>query len=270
MITQVSYAIKIMLHFTTFLSILVSSLFFPFTLAQTGVSLSLNVEGIGKIVVDPLDEPATMVTKFARAASAAGIAMTTNGMAQMLQYFCLKRTCTQNLPKTVTLTTATGSILTCEPWDEPASLIELYALESLKTGIQLTEADLTPLLSKLCSVTLCLQTSYRLPENPYTLNIEGVGQMVVGSYQDPADIVEKFAQQVADSELNVDIGFEQMKAMMLKICAVRNCKRTTLNPPSKTPLELTIEGVGKMICTDDQDPADVVDAFAAQATAAGE
>ena len=130
---------------------------------------------------------------------------------------------------------------------------------SIKSSSMKRIADLTP-----------LQTSYRLPENPYTLNIEGVGQMVVGSYQDPADIVEKFAQQVADSELNVDIGFEQMKAMMLKICAVRNCKRTTLNPPSKTPLELTIEGVGKMICTDDQDPADVVDAFAAQATAAGE
>jgi hypothetical protein len=240
--------------------------------ATQAQSQSLNIEGVGNLVVAAQDEPAVSVVRFARAASAAGFTSVASfeAMSKMLQYFCSRRACTQNLPETVTLTTSTGVTLSCPPWNEPSSLIELYAYETLKAGIKLTEKDLTPLFQSLCSSTICLESSYRIAEMPYTLNVERVGKITVGPYQEPATQVEKFAQAAVNNGIN--IGFDSMKAMMLDICQHRTCRKTVLTPPTSPAVQsivLTIDGVGKMTCQPNQDPADVVENFAEQAVAAG-
>ena len=44
------------------------------------------------------------------------------------------------------------------------------------------------------------------------LNVEGIGQVTVGSLQDPADAVEAFA--LAAASAGVPFGFDQMKELM--------------------------------------------------------
>jgi len=172
------------------------------------------------------------------------------------------------LPETIKLSTQYG-VIACEPWDEPADLVEKYALALLQKGVALGQSELTPILQKLCEATICLKNTYRVPEKVETLNVEGIGKLTVGALEEPADLVERFAQQVVDA--GGSFGFEEMKQLMQYFCARRTCNRLQLNTPVPkiTSIDLTIEGIGKMQCAPDRDPADVVEAFAQQAVDAG-
>jgi hypothetical protein len=229
--------------------------------------LTLDVEGLGSITVPSDVEPAVQVLRFARAASSKGgtSLRSRKAMDEILQYFCSKRECKQNLPETFELKAEYG-VIDCEPWDEPATLVERYALAVLLKGVKLEKAVLTPILKKLCEATVCFTNTYRLPENPETLNIENIGKITVGAFKEPADIVEEFAQQVVNS--GKKFGFDEMKKVMEYFCSKRTCNRLQLNPPVEA-ISLNIEGIGKMTVLSNQEPADVVEAFATQAVNAG-
>ena len=232
--------------------------------------LTLEVQGVGTITVNPDVEPAQQVIRLARAASSKGLnsLKSKESLTKIYNYFCSKRACAMALPDTLTLTAPLGTIV-CEPWEEPANLVQQYALKALEAGFKLSEQDLTPLLEKICASTICLKASYRLPEEPQSLNVEGIGKIVLGAFDEPADVVEIFAQKAIDAGLNVDGA--AMKQIMEYFCAKRKCNRLQLKAPTPNvkAIDLTIEGVGKMTCLPQQDPADIVEDFARQAVAAG-
>mgnify|MGYP006160751447 FL=1 len=232
--------------------------------------LTLDVRGVGSITVAATVEPAVQIVRFARAALAQGdnSLSSKEKLEQIYSWFCNQRTCQEALPETIKLSTQYG-VIACEPWDEPADLVEKYALALLQKGVALGQSELTPILQKFCEATICLKNTYRVPEKVETLNVEGIGKLTVGALEEPADLVERFAQQVVDA--GGSFGFEEMKQLMQYFCARRTCNRLQLNTPVPkiTSIDLTIEGIGKMQCAPDRDPADVVEAFAQQAVDAG-
>ena len=232
--------------------------------------LTLDVRGVGSITVEAEERVAVQIVRFARAALAQGdnSLSSKEKLDQIYSWFCNQRTCKQALPDAIELSTQYG-VIACEPWDEPADLVEKYALALFRKGVVIGKSELTPILQKFCEATICFKDTYRVPEKVESLNVEGIGKLTVGALDEPADLVERFAQQVVDA--GGSFGFEEMKQIMQYFCARRTCNRLQLNTPVPkiTTIELTIEGIGKMQCAPDRDPADVVEAFAQQAVDAG-
>merc|ERR1712216_599811 len=63
-----------------------------------------------------------------------------------------------------------------------------------------------------------------------SLNGEGVGSATVQPWQDPADVVEEFAQAAVNA--GVEFPGDAMKQMMEYFCKRHSCKRLSLTPPT--------------------------------------
>ena len=113
--------------------------------------LTLDVRGVGSITVAATVEPAVQIVRFARAALAQGdnSLSSKEKLEQIYSWFCNQRTCQEALPETIKLSTQYG-VIACEPWDEPADLVEKYALALLQKGVALGQSELTPILQKFC------------------------------------------------------------------------------------------------------------------------
>ena len=66
---------------------------------------------------------------------------------------------------------------------------------------------------------------------PITLTVEGFGSATVQPDQEPADVVEAFAQGVVNAGRAFDLG--SMKQLLDYFCSRRPCGRTALVPPSQ-------------------------------------
>merc|ERR1711981_589170 len=114
-------------------------------------------------------------------------------------------------------------------------------------------------------------TCFRNVAQPIKLDVTGVGSLTVQPWQEPADMVETFAGQAMKA--GGEISGEGMKQMMEYFCSRRECKRLSLQMPQQQqqaqPITLNVEGVGSLTVNPNQDPADVVESFAAQAVQAG-
>jgi hypothetical protein len=240
--------------------------------AARAQDLSLDVTGVGTIVVPAGAEPADVVVRFARETLRRGVPGLNNrdALQQILDYFCTKRACVRALPETLTINNfASESVLVVDPWLEPADAIEAHLLEFLEregSPSAVSQRQAMNLLSKLCKQTVCFRGSLRVPESEVQLTVEGIGQLTVGSMQEPADAVEAFALAVASA--GVTFGFDQMRKLMEYFCARRICTRLELAPPPMR-LSLEVEGIGQITVQPNQDPADVVEEFARQARSAG-
>ncbi len=241
--------------------------------AAQEAALTLDVAGVGSLTVPAGAEPAASAVRFARRASAAGVAAVRSRRAlqEIVDWFCARRACTQALPQTVRVPTDLGEIVV-EPWQEPATAVENFAAAALvQAERQLSEAVMTELLARICGATVCFRAKVRVPEPPATLTLEGMGTLTVGALEDPADAVEAFAAAAVKAGLR--FGFEEMRQVMENLCQRRTCSRMELTPPprpaAQQPITLNVDGVGSATVRPDQDPADVVEAFAKAATEAG-
>jgi hypothetical protein len=226
----------------------------------------LNVDGVGQMQCNANQEPADVVLAFARRAASAGVNMNIESMNGMLKYFCDKRQCTKNLPQTTELSVDGVGKLVCPPWREPASLVEEFASQAAGQGLAINQASMNQMMQFFCQRTVC----FRNVASPIKLDVNGIGSLTVQPWQEPADMVEAFASQAVQN--GMDVSGEGMKQMMEYFCSRRECRRLSLQMPQRQqaqPITLNVEGVGSMTVQSNQDPADVVESFAAQATEAG-
>ena len=115
-----------------------------------------------------------------------------------------------------------------------------------------------------CQRTTC----FRNVAQPIKLDVSNIGSLTVQPWQEPADMVETFAAQAIQG--GIPMSGDGMKQMMEYFCSRRECRRLNLRMPQQAqPLTLNVEGVGSMTVNPNQDPADVVESFAAQAVQAG-
>lgn len=231
--------------------------------------LTLNVDGVGQMRCNPNQEPADVVLAFARRAASAGVNMNIESMNGMLKYFCDRRQCTKNLPQTSELNIDGVGKLVCPPWREPASLVEEFASQAAGQGVAINQANINEMMQFFCQRTTC----FRNVAQPIKLDVTGVGSLTVQPWQEPADMVETFAAQAIQN--GVGMSGEGMKQMMEYFCSRRECRRLNLQmlqqqqQQQAQPITLNVEGVGSMTVQPNQDPADVVESFAAQAVQAG-
>ena len=216
---------------------------------------------------NPNQEPADVVLAFARRAAAAGVNMNLQSMNGMLKYFCDRRQCTKNLPQAQELNIDGVGKLVCPPWREPASLVEEFAAQASGQGMAINQASMNQMMQFFCARMTC----FRNVAQPIKLDVTGVGSLTVQPWQEPADMVETFAGQAMKA--GAAISGEGMKQMMEYFCSRRECKRLSLQMPQQQqqaqPITLNVEGVGSLTVNPNQDPADVVESFAAQAVQAG-
>merc|ERR1711981_298285 len=62
---------------------------------QQAQPITLNVEGVGSLTVNPNQDPADVVESFAAQAVQAGVPITGESMVQMMEYFCSRRQCSR-------------------------------------------------------------------------------------------------------------------------------------------------------------------------------
>jgi hypothetical protein len=83
--------------------------------------------------------------------------------------------------------------LTCNPDQEPADIVLDFTLQARAAGVNIVESGMNEMITFFCSKRKCTKP---LPQE-ITLDITGLGSATVKPYEDPADVVEKFAGEVA-------------------------------------------------------------------------
>ena len=100
---------------------------------------------------------------------------------------------------------------------------------------------------------------------PLTLNVTDLGELTVMPYEEPAARVEFFASEVARAGVvNVDLG-ATMRTMLEWFCGRRSCFRGI----REGALTLAVEPLGNLTVRAWEEPAEMVELFAAQANGAG-
>jgi hypothetical protein len=157
-----------------------------------------------------------------------------------------------------------------QPGQDPADAVESFTQQANAAGHNLDGAAMTQMMEFFCQHKTCVRTELVVPapEQPISLEIKGVGTAVVQPGQDPADAVEEFVTQANAAGHSID--GEGMMQMMEYFCSQKTCVRTQLVQPAVAqPITLEVSGVGTAVVQPGVDPADAVEAFAAQANAAG-
>lgn len=221
--------------------------------------LTLALADVGNLTVMPYEDPPRSVERFAAAASAQGIAMNTETMASMLEWFCGKRSCRRPLAPPLTLALTDVGNLTVHPYQEPAYMVELFAARCTDArvpgfGVETAES----MLAWFCERRSC----FRGLAGPKTLAVTGVGNLTVDPTQDPATAVERFAAEA--NAAGHAVGPGAMADVYQWFCEKRSCFR-----PLAPPLVLGVDGVGNLTVQPHEDPPPRVEAFAAAAVAAG-
>jgi hypothetical protein len=231
------------------------------------VELAMDV---GKLRCPPWREPASLVEEFSQRLSASQVPVDSQSMNQMIQYFCERVPCLRNIAPPIRLELQDIGALTVNPWQDPADAVENFANQAITAGIEMDGEGMKQMMEYFCSRRRCIRKELNVPKLPdaMTLNVTGVGSVTVAPLQDPADVIEAFATQALQA--GVEMGGEGMKQMMEYFCSKRPCRRMQIQVPTlPPPLKLKVDGVGSVMCGPRQDPADVVEAFAAQAIKAG-
>jgi len=223
-----------------------------------GGRIDLNVNGVGRIVVEAWEEPAEVVERFAAKAVAAGHGMNAEAMGQMHAYFCERKACTRQLTGPLTLTIEGLGQCECKPWEEPATAVERFAAAVVAAGGPMSKEAMMEMMAWFCKRRTC---SRRLA-GKLTLEVKGVGTVVCQPWEEPADAVEKFSGRAV--EAGHGITFESMQKMHDFFCSRRQCGRKLAQKMS-----LNVKDVGTVVCEPWEEPADAVEDFATRAVAAG-
>ena len=221
-------------------------------------ALTLQIQGVGNLTVRGDEDPATSVERFAAKATEAGHRFNLDTMTQMLSWLCERRRCGRPLTGPVLLNVTGAGELTVMSFEEPAAKVEEFARKAVAAGIPFNVETMEAMLNSLCQQRSC----FRGIAKPLTLNVTEVGEFTVMPWEEPADRVEYFCGLVV--EAGVAMNQPTANQMLSWFCERRSCSR-----PLARPLTLSLKDVGNLTVRGFEEPAFMVERFAAQATAAG-
>jgi hypothetical protein len=105
--------------------------------ACTKTALTLDT-GIGSLVVQPWEEPASVVEDFLWQALRAGHALQPQSIAQVIDFFCSRRACTRAMKQEELEITGVGKIVV-ESWHDPADLVENFLRQAEAGGANINQ-----------------------------------------------------------------------------------------------------------------------------------
>ena len=227
--------------------------------APPQAGLTLQLEGVGNLTVLSGEEPALAVERFAAKASEAGHAVNAATMDSMLGWFCARRACRRAVAGPVSLNVTGVGSLTVAPFEDPAHAVERFAAKATAAGVAFNVETMVAMLDRLCAQRSCFRTAIA---GPLSLAVEGLGNLTVLPFEDPADRVEYFGGRATDA--GAPINVQTLDAMYAWFCDRRSCFR-----PLARPWTLEVKPLGNVTVLATQEPAYMVEKFAAAATAAG-
>ena len=161
-------------------------------------------------------------------------------------------------PAPISLTIKDVGTLRVDPGVDPADVVEEFAAEARGAGVDVSVDDMRRMHSWFCSYAPCP----RPLASTLTARVRGVGSLTVEPYTEPAAAVEALAAEAFAA--GVRMSEQQMAEVLAALCDKRPCRKR-LNPR----LELNVTSVGLLVVEAWEQPADVVEQFAAAAVAAG-
>lgn len=213
--------------------------------------LSLELKGIGTIVVDIGQSPHIAIDEFLVRASSAGHTVNDEGVTQVLDYFCTRKPCLSSALAPIDLVVGDIGTLTVSVGQEVADAVESFATRARDAGHAITLDDVSAITSNLCARKTC-NRAVSLP--PYTLDINGVGQVAVTFGEEPAYALERFVVGLKTKK-GPTLTDENIDMIMDSLCTALPCRSRV----SRVSLEIT--NVGTLKVDIGQEPASAVRQF---------
>ncbi|KAH8095199.1 hypothetical protein JL720_2478 [Aureococcus anophagefferens] len=229
--------------------------------APPQAGLTLQLEGVGNLTVLSGEEPALAVERFAAQASEAGHAVNAATMDSMLGWFCARRACRRAVAGPVSLNVTGVGSLTVAPFEDPAHAVERFAARATAAGVAFNVETMVAMLDRLCAQRSCFRKTIA---GPLSLAVERLGNLTVLPFEDPADRVEYFG---AAPRTPARRSTYKRSAMCAWFCD-RRCDRRSCFRPLARPWTLEVKPLGNVTVLATQEPAYMVEKFAAAAARA--
>jgi|TARA_B110000208_G_scaffold118603_1_gene145116 hypothetical protein len=110
-----------------------------------------------------------VVEEFARAVLASGREFPDSAMVEMLEYFCARRICRRvtlfpgGVVEAVVASLANIGTATVNPADDPADVVENFAVQALAAGIEFGAAEMRQLMEFFCARRPCARLTVSPP-----------------------------------------------------------------------------------------------------------
>ena len=112
-----------------------------------------------------------------------------------------------------------GTIAVTPGQTDPASAVESFAYQATKAGHAVSEEGMLQMLQYFCERTACA----RGLAGRVQLNVKGVGRVVAEAWEEPADVVERFAAKAAAA--GHAMSSEAMQQIHAYFCERKACTR---------------------------------------------
>ena len=158
------------------------------TFGQNPEMISLTVADIGKLTIPSnATEPARYVVEFARAAVRAGFDLLKefDNIKRIHEFFCVRMACSRRLLPHL-IVKGVYPQLVIYLWQEPADILEKYALEHVINSKSLHARKLhvlSELLDQICKISICFRLKLRIREleelrDPGIIPVDPLGGLV--------------------------------------------------------------------------------------------
>jgi len=232
---------------------------------------SLNIEGIGRFQVKYGEEPAIALHSFVDLVIRQGGSgmIDTAAANQIMTETCSQVTCFVPLdarPVSIEIQEM-GTVVVPFGFD-PTSCVQDFLLRAAAAGHEVTKEIGDQIMSAVCAAgqTKGLTYCHRpLDMHPFTLQVDGIGTLVVPFSMEPAQAVTQFLSEAMDAGHAIDSNHAKM--LMEHVCQSRVC---TVQAVDTTPTTLNISEMGMITVNYGEDPAQVVRRFISHATYLGQ
>ena len=110
--------------------------------------------GIGKLVVQPWEEPADVIEQFLFQALRAGHNLSQQAVGQLVEFFCARRACSRVLKQLELEVTGIGKLIV-EPWHDPADIVQDFLRQATAAGAGFEETSVQQIMQYFCSRRSC-------------------------------------------------------------------------------------------------------------------
>merc|ERR1712100_748088 len=108
-------------------------------------------------------------------------------MGQMMEFFCQHKTCKRTelvvpaAEQPISLEIKGVGTAVVQPGQDPADAVEDFTAQAIAAGHEITGEGMTQMMEYFCQQKACKRTQLTLPapEQPITLEVNGVGTAVV-------------------------------------------------------------------------------------------
>ena len=220
--------------------------------------VSLSVENLGTLRVDPGVDPADVVEAFYTTAKKQNVTLTLTNLTAILSKLCMLAPCRRRFHhERLTANVKGVGTLVVEPWVEPARAVAELGRAAEAAGAPLGEDQLRRVLGAVCEKRACVDALDRRLE----LNVTGVGRLVVEPWHDVAETIEGWTAAATMSGHSVTVA--SMKDLYAWCCDRRSCGRGITQS-----LTLNVSGLGSVTCLPTEEPATAVERLASTAAEA--